>query len=213
MQVTLHLVLYFVPLHPLYLSLYHLFSSFVAYSWLNSLFSAGFIDSFEKKYDTFVGERGISMSGGQKQRIAIARALLKDPALLILDEATSALDAQSEYLVQEALDRLMKGYILSSSQFFSPYLASPPPSRPETLAYYPLPTPSFPPSPFLLVAPSNVKCRRTVFTIAHRISTIKSADCVVCLEGGTVAEVGPYAELLKKENGVFKKLVENQLIT
>ena len=58
-----------------------------------------------------------------------------------------------------------------------------------------------------------MQSRRTVFTIAHRISTIKSADCVVCLEGGTVAEVGPYAELLKKENGVFKKLVENQLIT
>lgn len=68
-----------------------------------------FIASFPQRYETLVGERGVQLSGGQKQRVAIARALLKDPAILILDEATSALDADSEYLVREALERLMAG--------------------------------------------------------------------------------------------------------
>src|SRR5207302_3686787 len=68
-----------------------------------------FVSNFPDSYDTLVGERGVQLSGGQKQRVAIARALLKDPRLLILDEATSALDAESEHLVREALERLMKG--------------------------------------------------------------------------------------------------------
>eukprot|EP01133_Synstelium_polycarpum_P007928 gene7928-9315_t len=66
-----------------------------------------FISQFEAGYDTVVGERGVRLSGGQKQRVAIARALLLNPVVLLLDEATSALDAESEYLVKEAIDRLM----------------------------------------------------------------------------------------------------------
>lgn len=68
-----------------------------------------FIERFPEKFNTVVGDRGVKLSGGQRQRIAIARAILKDPAILILDEATSSLDAHSEALVQQALEKLMEG--------------------------------------------------------------------------------------------------------
>ena len=118
-----------------------------------------FVGGFPDGYATVVGERGVRLSGGQKQRIAIARALLKDPRVLILDEATSALDAESEHLVQEALDRLMRG--------------------------------------------------RTTLVIAHRLSTVKSADRVVVLQGGRVQEAGTHDELLGHD-GPYRRLVERQ---
>ncbi|KAI4343985.1 hypothetical protein L6164_011265 [Bauhinia variegata] len=119
-----------------------------------------FISKFPEKYQTHVGERGVRLSGGQKQRIAIARALLMNPRILLLDEATSALDAESEYLVQDAMDSLMKG--------------------------------------------------RTVLVIAHRLSTVKSADTVAVVSDGQIVERGTHEELLSK-NGVYTALVRRQL--
>eukprot|EP00262_Sarcandra_glabra_P021430 TRINITY_DN908_c0_g1_i2.p1 TRINITY_DN908_c0_g1~~TRINITY_DN908_c0_g1_i2.p1 ORF type:complete len:664 (+),score=104.49 TRINITY_DN908_c0_g1_i2:60-2051(+) len=119
-----------------------------------------FVSKFPEKYKTHVGERGVRLSGGQKQRIAIARALLMNPRVLLLDEATSALDAESEYLVQDAMESLMKG--------------------------------------------------RTVLVIAHRLSTVKSADTVAVISDGQIVESGSHDELLSKD-GIYTALVKRQL--
>ncbi|XP_057462989.1 ABC transporter B family member 27 isoform X2 [Actinidia eriantha] len=119
-----------------------------------------FVAAFPEKYQTVVGERGLRLSGGQKQRIAIARALLMNPRVLLLDEATSALDAESEYLVQDAMDSLMRG--------------------------------------------------RTVLVIAHRLSTVKSADMVAVVSDGQIAESGTHDELLGRD-GIYTALVRRQL--
>uniref|UniRef100_M8D158 ABC transporter B family member 27 n=1 Tax=Aegilops tauschii TaxID=37682 RepID=M8D158_AEGTA len=119
-----------------------------------------FICGFPDQYKTIVGERGIRLSGGQKQRVAIARALLMNPRVLLLDEATSALDAESEHLVQDAMESLMKG--------------------------------------------------RTVLVIAHRLSTVKTADTVAVISEGQIVESGTHDELLDRD-GIYTTLVRRQL--
>jgi ATP-binding cassette subfamily B protein len=120
-----------------------------------------FVDRLPNGLDTIVGERGARLSGGQRQRIAIARALIRDPRILILDEATSALDTRSEALVQEAMDRLMRG--------------------------------------------------RTVFVVAHRLSTVRGADRIVVMERGRISEIGSHAELLRR-GGAYAKLQATQMM-
>lgn len=119
-----------------------------------------FINAFPESYDTLVGERGVQLSGGQRQRIAIARMMLKDPAILLLDEATSALDSESENMVQKALEKLMRG--------------------------------------------------RTSIVIAHRLSTVRNADRILVMQGGEIVESGSHAELLSKDNGIFREYADMQ---
>ena len=117
--------------------------------------AAEFIERLPEGLDTIVGERGVKLSVGQRQRIAIARALLRDAPILLLDEATSSLDNESEYLVQEALGRLMTG--------------------------------------------------RTTIVIAHRLTTVETADRILVLQGGRIVEDGPHAVLLA-EQGLYHRL-------
>ncbi|MDJ0789833.1 MAG: ABC transporter ATP-binding protein [Myxococcota bacterium] len=119
-----------------------------------------FLCKLPNGYETMVGERGQTLSGGERQRISIARAILHDPRILILDEATSSVDTETEYKIQEALDRLTAG--------------------------------------------------RTVFAIAHRLSTLRRADRIFVIEDGELTEAGTHVELLARDGGTYRKLCELQ---
>jgi len=129
-----------------------------------------FICSLPQKYDTEVGERGVQLSGGQRQRIAIARALVRKPRYLLLDEATSALDAESEHLVQEAIDNMIQ--------------------RGKN---------------------DHTAGAMTVVIIAHRLSTVRTADTIFVIKGGELVEQGTHEALLENPDGFYAALIKRQM--